>query len=728
MPSRTASERASSSASGEDPATAHPAPRNASAPAPWANACSGCMPKRSTPAWLSADRGVAPLVWPTNGAAPVTTSAAAAISESGTHSTIARQPPGTSPRPSGPVTSRPASLTARASAVPSLPAPTMPTRPSSSATLSLTAFISLPVHSTSGSGRPTKDIQGAGSSAPLPMLAAHASTQRRRAPRGPRRPIPPGVGVYPLPAGAGAAEGRVRQRQRERRPDVRGRGSRRTRGSSGSAVRRSGRKAARSAARGDRAGAPGCVRLQRTQVQAAREPRDQAAHPLAARLHGSARARAGARAGRTDRPRLPALSPGRGPALDRSARRPARRRRAYPGAAGRTGAGAAGRGRTGRGRPARRARAAAARPLRLGPAAPNGDPELERSRDRTGRRRARAPPGPGRRRARERRARQRQDDLRPRCGSSARSRGPGHEPDLHDRPRAARRGRCRSPRPLPGWSSRRRGPRPARGLPDGGPHRLRRVGGAGRAAVREGGGAGPAGAPRRGRSPDHDRGAVSILGIDTSTAASSACAVRDDGEAFEIAARPERLATGPAHARELMPAVADVMQRAGLAYEDLDAIAVGVGPGTFTGLRIGLATARALANTAGLTLRRVSSLAALAAGIEARRRLALIDAKRGELFAALYEDADELCAPFVASPEEVAARVRESGGRPLAAGDGSVRFREVLEDAGVRVAPDGSSAHVVRALHVCRLASGAPGEPPGVVVPDYLRAPDAKPQ
>ena len=68
------------------------------------------------------------------------------------------------------------------------------------------------------------------------------------------------------------------------------------------------------------------------------------------------------------------------------------------------------------------------------------------------------------------------------------------------------------------------------------------------------------------------------------------------------------------------------------------AIAVGVGPGTFTGLRIGIATARALATAAGLPLRRVSSLAALAEGIDHLVRLPLIDARRGEVFAALYEE------------------------------------------------------------------------------------------
>jgi tRNA threonylcarbamoyladenosine biosynthesis protein TsaB len=228
---------------------------------------------------------------------------------------------------------------------------------------------------------------------------------------------------------------------------------------------------------------------------------------------------------------------------------------------------------------------------------------------------------------------------------------------------------------------------------------------------------------------------VSLLGIDTSTAASAACVLRADGEVFEVAPEPAALAARPAHASELMPAVADVMERADVDYGDLEAIVVGVGPGTFTGLRIGVATARALAAANGLQLRPVSSLAALAAGIEAEAETAaddppsllpVIDAKRGEVFAAEYaRGGDRRWGPLALRPAELAHRVRAG---PLAAGDGSVRFRRVLEAAGISVMPDESRAHVVRALHVCRLAAAVPGVAPQAVLPDYLRPPDAKPQ
>ena len=221
---------------------------------------------------------------------------------------------------------------------------------------------------------------------------------------------------------------------------------------------------------------------------------------------------------------------------------------------------------------------------------------------------------------------------------------------------------------------------------------------------------------------------MNLLGFDTSTAATAVCLLRDDGEAFELVPPFEALSARPAHAGELMPAMAGVLGRAGIGWGDLGAVAVGVGPGTFTGLRIGVATARALAVGRGLELRPVSSLAALAAGIDAPERLALIDARRGEVFAALYGEEDELWEPFAARPEDVAERLRAEGRTPVAAGDGSVRFRDVFEAGGARVAPDGSAAHVVRALNICGLATAVTPRPPEAVLPSYLRQPDAKPQ
>jgi tRNA threonylcarbamoyladenosine biosynthesis protein TsaB len=208
---------------------------------------------------------------------------------------------------------------------------------------------------------------------------------------------------------------------------------------------------------------------------------------------------------------------------------------------------------------------------------------------------------------------------------------------------------------------------------------------------------------------------VNVLGFDTSTAATSVCLLRTDGDVFEVEPPAERLFERPGHARELMPGIDRVLREADLGYEELDAVAVGIGPGGFTGLRIGIATAHGIAQSARIPLHPVLSLDALAAGIEADAPFPLIDAKRQEVYGP---------GPFVGSIDDAIARAPEGA---LAAGDGSIRFREALESAGIRVAPGDSRMHVVRALYICRLAATVPSAPPESVVPCYLRAPDAKP-
>ena len=167
---------------------------------------------------------------------------------------------------------------------------------------------------------------------------------------------------------------------------------------------------------------------------------------------------------------------------------------------------------------------------------------------------------------------------------------------------------------------------------------------------------------------------MNVLGLDTSTAASAAAVLRSDGQAFAREAAPAEAGGRPGHSAELMPRVVAALDEAGLAWAELDAVAVGVGPGAFTGLRIGVATARALSAAHGLELRPVSSLAALAAGIDADLRLPLIDAGRGEVFAALYEGDRQRWAPFATTAEALAERVRAEEITPLAAGNGSVRW------------------------------------------------------
>lgn len=221
--------------------------------------------------------------------------------------------------------------------------------------------------------------------------------------------------------------------------------------------------------------------------------------------------------------------------------------------------------------------------------------------------------------------------------------------------------------------------------------------------------------------------AATILGIDTATSDVAVALTRGPEVLFEarIQAGPDRR---PLHSAALLEQVAAAV-RAGGGWESIEAIAVGAGPGTFTGLRIGIATARALAQARDLDLAAVSSLAAIARGIEAhgRPRLAVIDARRGEVFAALLDSSETpLWPPFVASPKALGERIGELGESTIAAGDGSLRFRPELEAAGAEVPPDADPVHRMAARHVCALADGAPRVRPEQVSPIYLRRPDAE--
>lgn len=219
-----------------------------------------------------------------------------------------------------------------------------------------------------------------------------------------------------------------------------------------------------------------------------------------------------------------------------------------------------------------------------------------------------------------------------------------------------------------------------------------------------------------------------VLGIDTATADTAVALSRGDEVVAELRVGP-RDGDRPQHAAALLKLVGEAVSRAG-GWEEVGLIAIGIGPGTFTGLRVGIATARALAQARKLELARVCSLAALARGVEdhpERPRLVLIDARRGELFAGLYgAGSEELWEPFVAPPEAIIERARELPERPVAVGDGSVRFLDRLEADGVEVLPADHPAHRISARHICALAGSAARGRPEEARPIYLRRPDAE--
>lgn len=221
-----------------------------------------------------------------------------------------------------------------------------------------------------------------------------------------------------------------------------------------------------------------------------------------------------------------------------------------------------------------------------------------------------------------------------------------------------------------------------------------------------------------------------VLGFDTSTPV-TAVGLRAPGgrtlQARDDPAADER----PGHATRLLPLAADLLEQAGLAWSAIERIAVGVGPGGFTGLRVGVASARGLAQSLGAELVGVSSLRALAHGAMQQETtgpiLAVIDARRGEVFAAAYRGDEELFGPRASALQNLDRLVDEAGGGRLAVGDGAVRCRDLLEAQGARVPADDSPLHKIDGAAVCEIAASLqPAAAVTDILPDYLRRPDAE--
>jgi tRNA threonylcarbamoyladenosine biosynthesis protein TsaB len=193
---------------------------------------------------------------------------------------------------------------------------------------------------------------------------------------------------------------------------------------------------------------------------------------------------------------------------------------------------------------------------------------------------------------------------------------------------------------------------------------------------------------------------VLTLAFDTATSVATAALVRDGEVLGERASRAVRV----------LEDADELLREAGAVPGELTGIVVGTGPGSFTGMRMGLAAARGLAFALDVPVAGVSTLEALVAG--APGGLPVVDAGRREVFALVGGE------PVVVAPAELDVEGVEC------VGDGAVRYRSVLEGRGASVPPDDDERHVPRAHHHAALAGDfGPAE---AVEPLYLRVPDAE--
>jgi tRNA threonylcarbamoyladenosine biosynthesis protein TsaB len=212
---------------------------------------------------------------------------------------------------------------------------------------------------------------------------------------------------------------------------------------------------------------------------------------------------------------------------------------------------------------------------------------------------------------------------------------------------------------------------------------------------------------------------VLILALDASTPVTTVAVARANARDREVLA--EVSTTGRGASETLLPAVQAALDLAGEELDAVELVLAGVGPGTFTGIRIAAATARALSAGTGMALSRNSTLDALAVPALSCSPdvLAVLDARRGQVFARRFSEAGPTTGIYCVRPEELAVR-----GEPVLVGDGAVRYREDLTGLG-RIPPDGSPLHRVTAAGHVVSADLTPAGPEDLV-PIYVREPDAE--
>jgi len=209
---------------------------------------------------------------------------------------------------------------------------------------------------------------------------------------------------------------------------------------------------------------------------------------------------------------------------------------------------------------------------------------------------------------------------------------------------------------------------------------------------------------------------VHVLAVDTSTPATAA-AVIDVSDTAVTVVSDHRVVDARAHGESLSPLIAKALAEAGVDASGLAAIVAGVGPGPFTGLRVGLVTAAAMGHALVVPTYGVCSLDALGAGTTGRV-LAATDARRREVYWAVYDDGERVEGPSVDKPADLSL-----DGVDSAVGDGALLYAEVL-GLEIRDEPRYPPLGALAAVAADRVRAAAPSE---ILTPLYLRRPDATP-
>ena len=215
-----------------------------------------------------------------------------------------------------------------------------------------------------------------------------------------------------------------------------------------------------------------------------------------------------------------------------------------------------------------------------------------------------------------------------------------------------------------------------------------------------------------------------ILGIDSS-AISAGCALVEDGKLIA----EQFLNTRHTHSETLMPMISGVLRTAGAALSDVDKIAVSAGPGSFTGLRIGISTAKGLCDAAHLPCTAVSTLEAIAYNFVQIDGIicACMDARRKQVYNALFKSENgvitRLCEDRAIAAADLDAELSALDDKVILAGDGAELMHELTESKYSLAPP---VLRFQRGSGVCFAAENAPEIAPAALMPKYLRLPQAE--